>query len=249
MQIRVVLRSGIIWVLAIGLIIALASVAGAQPNERRCFLPVTFTQQGWHDFCSPDNPVVPGGMVYNRFRFAFSRFTYYGNVYPNRLIIGGKYKIIFEGTTLGLSRLCAFLPQESGFCSLMRNYYNPVRTEAGDLASQAAALLMNIAYNDERLMPRTRGYDLENFMVASGPLKGKTVGQVLDIANLILGGAPPCMFGLAHCGILVGILDSINANYEFIDFNTFIDRGYLVPDRAFGPSDPPHPPVVPYLSL
>jgi hypothetical protein len=106
---------------------------------------------------------------------------------------------------------------------------------------------MNIAYNDKRLMPRTPGYDLECFTLAKGLLKGKKVGQVLDIANQVLSGAPPCQFGLSNCQELVDILAAINANYEFVDFNTFNDRGYLIPNRALGQPDPPHDPQVPFV--
>ncbi len=214
-------------------------VTGPPNPGRRCFLPVTFTQQGWSDNCDV--------MIYNAFHLAFANFTYYGTTYPNRLIVGGRYTITYEGTTGGLLRLCLFLPQTGPCGKLRRNYVNPWdTTEAGALAGETVALMMNLAYNDERLMPRSRGYDLESFVVNEGLLRGCRVGQVLNIANQVLGGSPVCMFGVPDCGSLVGILQKINANYEWVDYDTFTDNGYLTPNRPFGQPDPPHAPVVPY---
>ena len=72
-------------------------IAG-QPNRRRCFLPVTFTQQGWHDFCDPANPIITGGMIYNRFPTAFAAFSYFSTIYHNKVIIGQGKTITFDGT-------------------------------------------------------------------------------------------------------------------------------------------------------
>ena len=218
------------------------------PNQRRCFLPVTFTQQGWHDFCDPANPILPGGMVYNRFPIAFASFTYFSTVYNNKMIIGQGKTITWDGTTVGLKRLCTFLPQTGACGKLDTSYVNPWTLPdgvGGALAGELAALQMNIAYNDRRIMPRTAGYDLEKFTVASGLFKGKTVREVRNIANQVLGGSAPCNFALPNCQALVDILAAINANYEFVNFDTFIDKGYLIPDRPFGQPDPAAPVVVP----
>jgi len=222
------------------------------PNERRCFLPVTFTQVGWNIFCNPDNGIIPDGMVFNKFKNAFAKFKYYDGVtYTNKMIVGDSRRgptITYDGTTNSLTRLCLFLPQTGPCGKLDRSYSSPwAPTPAGALAGEIIALQMNIAYNDKRLMPRTPGYDLECFTIASGVFKGKKVGQVLDIANQVLSGAPPCQFGLSNCQELVDILAAINANYEFVDFNTFNDRGYLIPNRPLGQPDPPHDPEVPFV--
>lgn len=219
----------------------------APPTERRCFLPVTFTRQGWADFCDPTSTIIPGGMVYNKFPKAFATFNFYGNGVMNQMIIGKRNTITWTGTTSCLNRLCLFLPKSGACGKLTHNYDCPWDvTEGGSLASEAAALMMNIAYNDKRLMPRTPGYDLEDFTVAKGLLKGKTVGQVMDIANAVLGGDPPCQYGLTTCDALVDILSNINGNYAFIDYNTFTDNGYLIPDRGLGESTPGHSPKVPW---
>jgi hypothetical protein len=215
------------------------------PQEKRCFLPVTLTQDGWHQFCAPDNPGVPGGLVYNKFPIVFKNFTYFGQTYKNKVIIGAGKTVTFEGTTTGLTRMCAFFPQLGPCAKLDRSYVNPVSTAAGALAGELLALQLNIAYNDMRRMPRTLGYDLEKFILAKGLFKGKSVREVRNIANSVLGGAPPSNFGLTDCQTLVDILANINSNYEFVDINVFTDRGYLIPNRPFGQPDPPVPPVVP----
>ena len=216
--------------------------------DRVCFLPVTFTQQGWHDFCDPDNPIINGGMIYNRFRLAFDDFYFFGDKFELTMIVGQKRTITYEAKTSSLLRLCLFLPQTGPCGPLKQNYFSPwSTTEAGSLAGETIALTMNIAYNDMRLMPRTPGYDLELFRVADGPLKGKRVGEVLNIANAILGeSGQPCWFGLTSCEALVSVLKKINANYEFVDYCTFNDNGYLIPNRPFGQPDPPHPMHVPF---
>ncbi len=76
-----------------------------------------------------------------------------------------------------------------------------------------------------RLMPRSKGYDLERFTLNQGVFKGRTVGQVWNIADAVLSGAAPCTFGLTSLAALVGVLQSINANYQFVGINSFIDRG------------------------
>lgn len=209
-------------------------------NKKQCNLPVTFTQCGLRAFSDPNNGLITGGMIYSKFPTAFKEFYFYSYVpVSNKVIVGkGSKTITFDGTTGGLQRLCLFLPQTGVSSKLDRAYVNPWdSTSAGALAGEVLALQINIAYNDHRIMPRTPGYDLEDFIVSAGLLKGKTVGQVLDIANAILGGDPPSSYGLsAHTGYadLTSILYSINNDYEFVDWNTFTDRGYLTPNVPIG---------------
>lgn len=218
----------------------------SRTTNKMCYLPVTFTQDGWHNYCDPNNTVIPGGMVYNKFKNAFANFIFYGTTYNNKMLVGKTKTITYDSTTASLTRLCMFLPQTGACGKLDQSYNSPwSSTSAGALAGEAIALTMNIAYNDQRLMPRTPGYDLEKFVLAKGLMKGKTVCQVLDIANKVLSGDPTCQYGIPTCSDLVDILHQINANYEFVDMNTFTDNGYLIPNRAFGPPDAPVTPHVP----
>jgi hypothetical protein len=215
-----------------------ASIVIGPPRNRQCYLPTTFTRDGWSLNCDMT--------VYPSFRRAFSGAVYYGLPAPYRLMVGYRLTITFDAASSALKRLCLYLPTMGQCGKLRQSYLNPwTVTEAGILGSESVALMLNIAYNDMRLMPRTPGYDLENFIINQGLLKGRRVREALDMANRIMGGAPPCMFGLPSCDALVQILQSTNANYEWVNYDTFIDRGYLTPNRPFGPPDPPHPPVVP----
>lgn len=221
-------------------------------DPRRCFVPVTFTQEGWAAFCAPQNPIINGGMIYGRFQKAFSCFTFFGVPSPNKLIVGGRYTITYTGTTASLQRLCTLLSLPCAGCSKLQHslvspwILNP-SDGGGCLAVQTIVLLMNVAYNDMRQMPKTPGYDLECFVVTKGLYKGKTVAEVFNIANAILAGDPPCKYGLRTCDDLVAILQAINENYEFVNFGTTIDRGFLLPNRPFGKPDPAHCPSVPMV--
>ncbi|MEN6357842.1 MAG: hypothetical protein ABFD83_12255 [Armatimonadota bacterium] len=216
------------------------------PN-RRCYLPVTFTQQGWHDFCDPNNTIIPGGMIYNKFPQAFATFSYYGTILTNKMVVGKGKTITYSGSTSSLTRLCMFLPQTGACGKLDYSYDSPYSTTpAGSLAGETIALMMNIAYNDRRLMPRTPGYDLEKFTITSGIYKGRKVGNVLNDAYLVLGGASPASVGLTNCQELVDVISQINANYAFVDFNTFTDNGYLTPNVPPSQPAPATTPTVPY---
>jgi uncharacterized repeat protein (TIGR01451 family) len=222
------------------------------PDPRKqCFLPVTLTRNGWRAFCDPDNPIIKGGLVYSKFPMAFSCFTFNSVPKPNQLVIGGRNTITYSGKTSSLDRLCLLMSQAEAPCGrLMRSLDSPWQLptqDGGALAVETIVLLMNVAYNDMRLMPRTPGYDLECFIVNSGPFRGHTVADVFTAANAILSGEPPCKYGVNTCSDVVDVLQKINANYEFVDFLTFNDRGYLTPNRALGPSDPPHCPEVPMV--
>ena len=229
------------------------------PFTRRCFLPVTLTEQGWATYSSTTNPYIPGGLLFGKFPIAFAQFKFYGVTYKNKAIIGlpGKYTVTFDTTLFGMTQLSKFFPQLGLGDKLYLNQTNPTKLLnkngapiPNTLAGETLALLMNVAYNDMRLMPRMPGYDLEKFTLTKGLFRGKTVGQVLDIANRVLGGASPKQYGLpnpnsAGIAALVDILNAINANYEFVDLNTFIDRGYLKPNVPIGPQGPGHMPTVP----
>jgi hypothetical protein len=202
--------------------------------------PVTFSQVGWK--------LRGQSLIYNSWRYAFNNFSFYGRSRRNWLYAGGTRTMSIEGSRSALTTLIAWFPQTGPPKSLThsQNYIIPVPLpNAGSLAGEVVALTMNVAYNDMRLMPRHPGYDLENFTLRKGLMRGKKVGQVLDIANRVLGGDPPAKYGISSHQALVDVLKAINANYEFISYPIFVDRGYLQPNRPLGRPDPPHDPHVP----
>jgi hypothetical protein len=202
--------------------------------------PVTFTQQGWK--------TLGQSLIYNSWRYAFANFSFYGFTRRNWLYAGCSRTMSVEGSRSALSTLINWLPQNGPALSLSstQDYQMPVPIpNAGSLAGEVVALTMNVAYNDVRLMPRSPGYDLEQFIVLRGLMKGRTVGQVLDIADRVLGGEPPSRYGVSNMQALVDVLRAINGNYEFISYSIATDRGYLQPNRPLGRPDPPHDPHVP----
>ncbi len=217
-----------------------------EATERRCFLPVTLTQQDWRNLADPFTPGIPNGMLYTKFAIAFKLFTHYGTAY-DRTIVAGKTKTIkFVGTTSSLTRLAYFFPQNGPPDKLKYDYSDPATTTAGVLAGEVLALTLNVGYNDMRVMPRTPGVDLEKYIVKYGFFKGRTVGEVLDIAHRVLGGDPLSWYGIPNYDTLVETLQAINANYQMSDINTFNDRGYLVPNEPPTQASPmPHAPHVP----
>ena len=219
----------------------LVALAHGKPATAQATLkPVTFTQQGWHSRGQ--------NLIYSSWRYAFNNFSFYGFARRNWLYAGGRVTMSIEGSGSTLGKLVNWFPQTGPPRSLTnsQDYIIPVPLpNAGSLAGEVVALTMNVAFNDVRMMPRHPGYDLEKFTVRSGYMRGKSVGQVLDIGNRVLGGDSPARYGIPTLQVVVDIIRAINANYEFINYATVIDRGYLLPNRPLGRPDPPHDPHVP----
>ena len=221
----------------LSLVIAHPAAASSSDTRQR-YRPVTFTQEGWHKYGTT--------FLYTGWHYAFNNFSFYGKSQWNCMFVGGRHTITIDGSTSNITRLIYFLPQTGPSRSLIRDYVScSGSTEAGALAGEVIALTLNIAFNDVRIMPRHPGYDLEKFTISRGFLRGYTVGRVLDIADRVLGGDSPMAYGFPNYQALTDMLYAINSNYEFIDYNTFIERGYLTMNRPYGLPDPPHNPHVP----
>ncbi|MHB9037743.1 MAG: hypothetical protein ACYC64_13875 [Armatimonadota bacterium] len=211
------------------LLFLVSESAMAAKAVRIPYLPVTFTQMGWRN--------QGRSLIYSSWRYAFYNFTLYGRGRRNWLYAGGIRTMSIEGSTTGLTTLVNWFPQTDPSVPLTctQDYIIPVVIpHAGRLAGEVVALTMNVAFNDMRLMPRQTGYDLEEFVIASGPFKRCKVGYIWDIGNRVLGGEPPSRYGLPDYETLANVIAQINANYEFINLNTFIDRRFLIPNRSFG---------------
>ena len=94
---------------------------------------------------------------------------------------------------------------------------NPTGSSAGVFAGQVLTLQLNVDFSNKGV---TSG-GLAGLHVASGPLQGMTVQQVLDIANGVLGG-DPLPFGMTVSD-LNNTVDSINSNFD----SGTTDNGYL----------------------
>jgi hypothetical protein len=161
----------------------------------------TFTQGGWGSTPSGNNP---GALLATKF----------STVYPGGSVqIGGPYKLKFTSA----SAIEDFLPNGSTAGKLTKSATNPTTSEAGILAGQLLTATLNVNFSDKGVLPAGLG----DLIVVSGPMAGKTVDQVLAIANTVLGGgAVPSGFSLSS---IVDALDAINNNFD----NGTSNEGYL----------------------
>ncbi len=204
------------------------------------FTPVTFTQVGWR--------YLGAGLLYSRWQYAFANFSFYGKTRRNWLYAGCRLSMSLEGSRSSIDRLLRWFPQTAPprGLDMTQDFVTPAPLpNVGALAGEVVALTLNIAFNDTRMMPRHPGYDLENFTIRQGPMKGRTVGYVWDIANRILGGDAPMRYNVPSHQAITDILRAINMNYEFRGYVVCMDRGYLIPNRPLGFADPPHDPHLP----
>lgn len=167
------------------------------------FTTETVTQGGWG---APPSGNNPGMLLKNNFSI----------VYPNGVTIGGNFTIKFTSA----AAIQAFLPSGGTASVLTKNYVNPTtRTTAGVFAGQVLALELNVDFSAAGKLPIGLGV----LKVASGPLAGYTVNQVLALCNTVLGGNT----GALPPGVTVSTLNDVaTAINENFDGGT--NKGYLV---------------------
>ncbi|HYB93744.1 MAG TPA: Ig-like domain-containing protein, partial [Vicinamibacterales bacterium] len=103
----------------------------------------------------------------------------------------------------------AFLPAGGTGAALTANATNPTTSSAGVFASQVLAVRLAVDFSNAGVLKKGLG----GLVVVSGPLQGKTVNQVLAIANGVLGGAAP------PAGVTISdLIESLTAiNENFVD--------------------------------
>ncbi len=173
-----------------------------RPPTGECDLKnfVTYTQGGWG---SPDNS-VPGNI----------RKTYFSQVFPSGLVVGGNKTITFTSA----SKVRDFLPQGGTAGTLTQNYTNPSTTSAGVFAGQVVALKLNVSFSDAGVLGAS-GAKLGELVVTQGLLVGKTVYEVLNIANVALGGGTT-PYTISQ---LNEVVTKINENFD----DGKVNKGYL----------------------
>jgi uncharacterized repeat protein (TIGR01451 family) len=165
--------------------------------------PCTFrtqTQGGWGSSPSGNNP---GAFLAQHFNSVFG---------ASGVTIGGYKKLTFTSSTAVRN----FLPQGGSPNKLTSTGTNVTSSSAGVFAGQVLALQISVAMSEAG--KTTEG--LADLEVKSGPLAGKTVGEVLELANKALGGKS---VGISIT-TLNSVVDSINQN--FVD--GVVNKGYLV---------------------
>ena len=166
---------------------------------------VTYTQGGWG---APPNGHNPGSLLKDKFSY----------VYP-----GGYVKIGTSAKYLKFTSAYAiqnFLPAGGTANKLTSSATNPTSSPAGVFAGQVLALKLNVDFSNKGIL--TSG--LASLKVASGPLQGKTVNQVLTLAMNVLGGDLSGLpAGLTISG-LNDIVTKINENFD----NGSVNNGFLI---------------------
>lgn len=114
-----------------------------------------------------------------------------------------------------------FLPQGGAPGVLSASAVNPRSSTARVFAGQVLALQLNVDFSRAGV---TR-LGLEALRVRSGKLAGWRVGDVLALANAVLGGSPGALPSGVSLADLNDIVDRINNNYT----DGTVDRGYLIP--------------------
>ncbi len=175
-----------------------SNVAGGQASASTavtgCLTFCTATQGGWGQDASGNNI---GAM----------RDAYFSTVYPTGVLVGTSTRYIQLTSAAAVN---AYLPQTGGIGVLDKSYKNPTTTPALVFGGQVTALRLNIDFSNAQV--NNWKPNLASAVVSSGPLAGKTVAQVLAIAQSVLaGGALPAGMSLSDLNNLVNAINSTNS--------------------------------------
>jgi VCBS repeat-containing protein len=167
----------------------------------------TYTQGGWGATPAGNNPAK---LLQNNFAV----------VYPAGFVqIGTATRFLKFTTSTAIKN---FLPAGGTPSTISASATNPTSSSAGVFAGQVLALQLNVDFSEAGIKKR----NLKNQVVASGKLAGSTVGQVLALANSVIGGgALPSGLTISE---LNAIVDAINNNYD----NGNCDLHFLTDDPA-----------------
>ena len=175
-----------------------------QPNNRGPYF--TVTPGGWG---APPKGHNPASLLQANFPTLF----------PNGITIGDP----ISGFSLTFTSFLAihnFLPGTGTPGVLTVSATNPPTTAAGVFAGQLLSAMLSVDFSNAGI---TRN-GLGDLHIASGPMAGYTLNQVLAIANLVLGGN----LGALPAGMTVSdlndVLDKVNNNFD----EGQVNKGYLL---------------------
>ncbi len=173
----------------------LASIqASASVTVTGCEKVCTATQGGW-------------GQGANGRNIGWMRNTFWSTVYPSGFVTVGTGNHM---TFTSAAAIENYLPAGSTPGVLPQNYTNPLTTPAGVFGGQVTALRLNVDFSNAGV----NGWkpNLATTTIASGPLAGMTVAQVLAIAESVLGGgALPAGMSLGDLNELVSDINEMNS--------------------------------------
>lgn len=164
----------------------------------------TYTQGGWG---SPSNS-EPGQI----------RDTYFDQVFPNGLTVGGNNSIKLTSA----EAVKDFLPQGGTADALTQDYTNPDK-KISVLAGQVVAMSLGVYYSEAGVLG-TNPNPIGNLLIVGGPFDGMTVYTFLDLANTALGGGSTQGFTLSQIN---DAATAFNENFN----NGTVDKGFLICDN------------------
>jgi hypothetical protein len=166
---------------------------------------VTYTTGGWG--------APPGGN--NAGQLLADHFV---QLYGTNLTIGGTPYYVKYTSAHAIE---IYLPDGGTAKMLTQSYTNPTTTTAGKFAGSVLALRLAVDFSNAGITPSGFGA----LKVAPGkPLAGKTVVQVLAIANSVLAGNSSALpAGMTVTG-MDGLVTSMNMNFD----NGTVDTGVLI---------------------
>ncbi|MDD1654638.1 MAG: hypothetical protein LUO91_02890 [Methanomicrobiales archaeon] len=130
----------------------------------------TYTQGGW------GGPGAPGQLL----------ATNFAAVYPSGVEVGipgaGGYSITFTSA----AAVGTYLPAGGTAAPLSADHTDPVTTESGVFGGQVLALQINVDFSDAGVTEPGLGALI--YVNPGDSLDGKTVQEILDVANSVLGG-------------------------------------------------------------
>jgi len=170
---------------------------------------VTYTQGGWG---APPNGNNPGALLAAKF----------STVYPGGSVsVGGTKKLKFTSQPA----IEVFLPAGGTPSTLATQsaatVTNPVSSVAKVFGGQVLSLQLSVDFSNAGIT-RT---GLGALKIASGPLIGQTVAQVLALANTVLGGNTGALPSGMTISNLNDILTACNENFD----GGTVNNGFLVP--------------------
>lgn len=168
----------------------------------KAFTYCSYTPGGWG---APPNGGNPGTILANNFSI----------VYP-----GGYVEVGIPGSGgksmkfTSASAIQAYLPNGGTRGALTSDLINPTTSNAGVFGQHVLALTLNVNFSAAGIIG-TPGVPLGDLVLNDGssPLNGKTINQILAIANIALGGGSVSSYGVT-LGDLSTVADLINNGFD-----------------------------------
>jgi len=163
------------------------------PGEYR-----TQTLGGWGQNCN-------GGNV------GCIRDTYFAEVFPSGLTVGGIFTL-YLSTSTAVKNFEGATPNGTPGI-LAANLTDPTSSPAGVFAKQVVALALNIGFGDSGVPTSPPFSNIRGLVLLSGPFAGWTVDQIFALANTVLGGNTGALPGGTTVSDLNDAVNMINNNF------------------------------------